>query len=95
MGPPYLMRSASDDIVTGCVPSHSSEKRFTETKAVRIWEKVRSICRKDIMQLTTLATGDKMESVKSNAIVYNTRSHVGNEDLRIIVIMLPAREFVA
>jgi hypothetical protein len=47
------------------------------------------------MQLTTLATGDKMESVKSNAIVYNTRSHVGNEDLRIIVIMLPAREFVA
>jgi hypothetical protein len=65
MGPTYLMISPIDDVVTGDFPSQSSEKRFTDTKAARIYDTVRSICGKDMMQLTTLATGDKIESVKS------------------------------
>lgn len=59
----------SDDVVTGVVPLQSSEKRFTDTKAVRICDTIRPNCRNDMMQLTTLATGDRIESVKSEVVV--------------------------
>jgi hypothetical protein len=84
------MISPSDDVVTGAFPLQSSEKRFTDTKAVRICDIVRSVCGKETMQLTTLATGDKIESVKSEKIVKNTTSQMSIEDLRIVVMMPPA-----
>jgi len=43
------MMFPSDDVVTGVVPLQSSEKRFTDTKAVRICNTIRPICRNDMM----------------------------------------------